>query len=366
MSYKLLSSYEIENILNIDKPSKTKNRICPNCSNTDIIEDFSKGILICKCGQVIDSLIDNSEEIRIKDNNDDGNNAKNGLYYNRLLPQSSLCTTFNTKGKLKKLHIWSSMPYKERSDNLMFKKIHYVCIMYKITKKLEEDAKLIYKNVSSAIHTTGKNKGKPIITRGFNRSGIIAGCVFISCRKNNETRAVKELAYYFNITEKDVNKGLRSIQIILNDVEIPKETGTSKVIHFIKRKCDELHIKNIYSSIAYTIASNIDKLNIASNHTSYSLAAACILLMVDITKQTNINKKSISSIFYGLSDVTICKTYNQIKILKNILVNDAIVQSIVNEINEKNKQLTITNEIYEQMKLFNIDTSEYIVNKTTN
>ena len=170
-----------------------------------------------------------------------------------------------------------------------------------------------------------------------------------------------QLAYYFNITERDVNKGLRSIQIILNDAEIPKETGTSKVTHFIKRKCDELHIKNIHSNIAYTIAYNIDKLNIASNHTSYSLAAACILLMADITNQSDINKKKISSMFFGLSDVTICKTYNQIKILKNILINDTLVNTIINKINERKKQVYITNEIYEKMRYYNIDTKEYII-----
>lgn len=357
MSYKQLTQNEIENILNIDNKQKQNVKTCQNCNKTDLIEDISKGVLICKCGQVVDILIDTSEEVRMCDTED----AKNGMYYNRLLPQSSLCMTINTRGKLKKLHIWSAMPYKERSDNLMFKKIHNICVLYKITKKLEDDAKILYKNVSSSVHTTGKNKGKQIITRGFNRSGIIAGCVFIACRKNNETRSVKELAYYFNITERDVNKGLRSIQIILNDAEIPKETGTSKVTHFIKRKCDELHIKNIHSNIAYTIAYNIDKLNIASNHTSYSLAAACILLMADITNQSDINKKKISSMFFGLSDVTICKTYNQIKILKNILINDTLVNTIINKINERKKQVYITNEIYEKMRYYNIDTKEYII-----
>lgn len=357
MSYKQLTQNEIENILNIDNKQKQNVKTCQNCNKTDLIEDTSKGVLICKCGQVVDILIDTSEEVRMCDTED----AKNGMYYNRLLPQSSLCMTINTRGKLKKLHIWSAMPYKERSDNLMFKKIHNICVLYKITKKLEDDAKILYKNVSSSVHTTGKNTGKQIITRGFNRSGIIAGCVFIACRKNNETRSVKELAYYFNITERDVNKGLRSIQIILNDAEIPKETGTSKVTHFIKRKCDELHIKNIHSNIAYTIAYNIDKLNIASNHTSYSLAAACILLMADITNQSDINKKKISSMFFGLSDVTICKTYNQIKILKNILINDTLVNTIINKINERKKQVYITNEIYEKMRYYNIDTKEYII-----
>ena len=122
MSYKQLTQNEIENILNIDNKQKQNVKTCQNCNKTDLIEDTSKGILICKCGQVVDILIDTSEEVRMCDTED----AKNGMYYNRLLPQSSLCMTINTRGKLKKLHIWSAMPYKERSDNLMFKKIHNI------------------------------------------------------------------------------------------------------------------------------------------------------------------------------------------------------------------------------------------------
>ena len=39
------------------------------------------------------------------------------------------------------------------------------------------------------------------------------------------------------------------------------KTGLDNSLKLIA-KCDELHIKNIHSNIAYTIAYNIDKLNI--------------------------------------------------------------------------------------------------------
>lgn len=356
--YKYLSNYEIQEILygakEIDYTNKKK---CTYCNNTTFIEDYINGIITCICGQIIDYIIDNREEIHI--NND--NTSKDRLCYNRLLPQSSLCTSFNTYGKLRKLHIWSFMPYKERDDNLMYKRIHNVCYTYKIAKKLNEDAKILYKTISASVHKSGKNKGKPIITRGFNRAGIVAGCVFIVCKQNDDTRSIKEIAHYFNISEKDVNKGLRSMQRILNDNTISKDIYSSKVIHFIKRKCDELHIKNTHSDIAHTMAVNIDKLNIASNHTSYSLAAACILLMVNITNYNTINKKMISSVFLGLSDVTISKTYSQIKILKNILISDSLVNKIIDEIKNQNKKYIITQTIYDQMVRFNVDVSKYTV-----
>lgn len=243
----------------------------------------------------------------------------------------------------------------------MFKKIHAVCIEYGIVRKIEDDAKILCKKVSGTVHKNGKNKGKPIITRGFNRSGIVAGCLFIACRRNDETRSIKEIAYYFDISERDVNKGIRSMLGILDDDTIVKDIGTSKVSHFIKRKCDELHIVNKYADIARTIAYNIDKLNIASNHTTYSLAAATILLVAEIFDLKNITKKKLSETFCGLSDVTIGKTFNQIRQLKTILVDDKKVAEIHIEIEKLRSKRIITQETYDQMKRFDVDTSKYIL-----
>lgn len=354
---------ELEDILNERDlvTEKQKNDKCFECNSPSFVEDYAKGIIFCKkCGVVVDFILDTGIERRNHDG-DDGDNIKSGMIHNRLLPQSSLGTTVTAKGRLKKLHIWNAMPYKERSDNVMFKKIHNVCLKYNIVKKIEEDAKILCKRVSGTVHKNGKNKGKPIITRGFNRSGIVAGCLFIACRRNDETRAIKEIAFYFDISERDVNKGIRSLLSILDDDNIVKDIGTSKVIHFIKRKCDELHIKNKHADIARTIAINIDKLNIASNHTTYSLAAASILLMADICELKSITKKKLSKTFCGLSDVTIGKTYNQIKELRSILINNVKVNEIFDEIMRQRNKRVISQEVFNQMKRFNVDTSKYIL-----
>jgi len=358
-----LTNRELEDILygsaSSDETSDKNTTCCPECGAVDFIEDYGKGMIYCSCGQVLDSIFDNGME-RHHHDGDDNDSPTGCMLHNRLLPQSSLGTTVTAKGRLMKLHIWNAMPYKERSDNIMFKRIRAVCVINKIVKKIEEDAKILCKRVSGTLHTTGGSKGKPFITRGFNRAGIVAGCLFIACRRNDETRAIKEIAYYFDISEQDVNKGIRSLLGILDDDNIVKDIGTSKVIHFIQRKCDELHIKNRYTTIAKTIANNIDKLNIASNHTTYSLAAATILLMAIMNGLKDITKKKLSTTFCGLSDVTIGKTYNQIKDLKTILINDAKVNEISVEITRLRNKRIITQEIYDQMVRFGVDTSKYV------
>lgn len=341
---------------------RKKNKVeqCPECGATDFIEDYSKGMILCTCGQVMDNIYDTGLEQRNYDG-DDGEVARCGIVHNRLLPQSSLGTSVNAKGKLRKLHIWNSMPYKERSNNVMFKKIHEVCVTQNIYKRIEEDAKILCKRVSGTLHKTGKNTGKPIITRGFNREGIVASCLFIACRRNGETRSTKEIASYFKIDERDVNKGTRSLLSILGDDNIVKDIGTSKVIDFIKRKCDELQIKTKYATIAVTIGKNIDRLNIASNHTTFSLAAASILLMAYINGIKSITKKRLSKAFYDLSDVTIGKTFKQIKELRSILIDDQKVSEIIVDINRQKKKRIVPKAVWEQMQRFDVDTSKYVL-----
>jgi transcription initiation factor TFIIB len=357
-----LSNCEIEDILmNAINDNKIKKEAsCPECGGMDFIEDYAKGIVLCNCGQVVDNIYDSGLEKRNYDGND-GEVARCGNVHNKLLPQSSLGTTVTAKGKLRKLHIWNSMPYKERSDNIMFKRIHEVCTTNGIVKKIEDDAKILCKRTSGTVHKLGKNMGKPIITRGFNRAGIVAACLFIACRRNDETRSTKEIAAYFKINERDVNKGIRSLLGILDDDNIVKDIGTSKVLHFIKRKCDELHIKTKFADVAITIAKNIERLNIASNHTTYSLAAASILLMADINGLKSITKKKLSKAFYDLSDVTIGKTFKQIKDLRTILVDNNKVNEILTDISLQKRKRIITKEVWNQMKKFNVDTSTYVL-----
>lgn len=364
----LISNLHIEELLNgitqdnicdtynINDTSDTNH--CKNCESSDLKEDYTKGIIVChNCGQVNDSIIDN--RIEYKNYNKSQNNISGSIVHNKLLPQSSLGTTVNLNGRLKRLHIWNAIPYKERSNKLMFTKIHNVCMAHNIYRKIEDDAKILCKTVSETIHKSGKNKGKPIITRGYNREGIVASCLFIACRRNNETHSTKEIARYFNIDERDVNKGLRSLLSIMNDDTMIKDIGTSKVGHFIKRKCDELEIKNKYTEVAIIIGNNIDRLNIASNHTTFSLAAASILLMAHIYGLKHITKKRLSLSFHNLSDVTIGKTYKQIKDYKSVLIDNKKVSDIIIDINNKKQQNIVPRVVWEQMIRFNIDTSNY-------
>jgi transcription initiation factor TFIIIB Brf1 subunit/transcription initiation factor TFIIB len=331
---------------------------CPNCGQNDFIEERKIGRIICRCGQVIGDLYDLRPEQTIS--NDREERTNNNIIYNELLPQSTMMTNSNLKGTMLKIQIWNSMPSKERSNNMMFKKIKKVCETYKICKKIEEEAKIMFKKVSDSIHKEGKNKGKMIITRGNNRKGIVASCLAEACENNQETRTAKEMACYFNIEEKDVNEGKKNLKNILGNVS-KKSNNIAKPSHFTLRKCDELHIKRKEAEIALKITLNLEKLNIASNHTTETIAAACIYLMTVIQKLPHVSRKDVSNVFGNLSDATLIKTYKEIKDYGVILMDNAKINKICSFADDYISKKYVSKEIWEMMVKFGVGEGVFTV-----
>lgn len=386
-----VSIYEVMEIVGIDREEKKEDnkcvdRIdCVDCGNKNYrIIDNVKGMVICsKCGEVVDEVIDDSTE---KSCGDSDTIARCAMIHNTLLPQSSLGTPMNASGILLRLHIWFSMPYKERSNNKLFKKIDGICNQNNIPWVANFDAKLLCKKVNCKEHTMGENINKPIITRGKHRTSIVAGCIQIACRKNGHTRSAKEIADYFakykfddydiddnydcsdndgdickEIDEGDVNKGVTFIYTILKDDNILKDIGSGHINDFIKRKCDEMHIRNVYTEKAIIIGNNVEKLGIASNHTTYALAAASVLLMAQMNNVERINKEILSEYFSGLTCTTIERTYYQIKPHYDILIDNKKTNNVCEKVDEKRKVRTISKEIEQKMIQFGVDTTKYIV-----
>ena len=356
-----LSKYFKGHLEGIDfTPNKVNNRNknideCSSCGKDNIIEDYSQGNLVCAdCGQVLENILDyNPEWKQFED--EDKSGGRCSLPINVLLPQSSLGTSISGMGKnrLKTLHSWNAMPYKERSLNNEFKKIHDVCLRAKILKCVEDDAKIMYKMASECRHVSGKNIGKFIITRGVNRISISAACVFFACIRKGMTRTSKEIASFYGIRDMEMNRGCKNLLKLLKHKKTSMKMGTSKPEHFVRRYCDELHIKNVYIEDALKIAKNIEKLNIASDHTPYSLAAASILLMASISKLKSITKKKLANEF-SISEVTISKTYKEIEAYKHVLTNNDVTDEIVIKINNDMKDEDTPPEVLERMKKFGI------------
>ncbi|AYV76042.1 MAG: transcription initiation factor IIB [Terrestrivirus sp.] len=347
------------------KKAVKKYDICPFCLNPSILEDGVNGIIVCTnnlCGQVIDVLLDQNPEWRQYE--DDGtNNARCAMPINQLLPQSSLGTSIsgNYKSRLKTLQTWGAMPYRERSLNNVFKKIHELCQKGNIIKCIEDDAKIYYKTISDCKHIIGKNKGKHIIIRGKNRASLIAACVFFACRRNGKTRTPKEIADLFGLKYTEITKGCKNFMKLMKIRDMGLANNTSQPEHFVIRFCNELKLSKALTDQVIQIAKNIRKLNIASVHTPSSTATCSILLMAEINKIRTITKKRLAQKF-NVSEVTISKAYNKIEMYRKALIDDNLTEILVKKIEETRTNAKIPDFVLQRLKKFsnipaNLDTN---------
>jgi transcription initiation factor TFIIB len=368
---------------NDEEKKNDESNECFYCKSKELAQDNTLSCYICKnCAILNKEIFDMGPEWR---NYDGDGNAGNGegsrcnLYVNQLLPESSLGTPLSaTAGNnVKMLQKWNAMPYKERSLNKIFTQISNKCEKYGIPKKIENDAQILFVKISESKHTSGKNMGKNFIIRGKNRKSIIASCLFAACRRGGLTRLAKEIAQMFEISNADMNKGLKNFFSLIqnynrtNKIQINVDMGTSKAMHFVKRFSDKLGIYSECTNTALKIANNVENLNLAEEHNAFSISAAIIIMAGELHNKP-VDKKKMKEIM-NISPVTINETYQKLIFYKKLLLNDEKVLELKNEIDKKIKnQKTpyIVIKRMEKMKKYGLDINldKYQTNKskTTN
>jgi transcription initiation factor TFIIIB Brf1 subunit/transcription initiation factor TFIIB len=329
---------------------------CPTCFSSEFIEDTSSGYIICECGQVISNIYDYRSEIRIYDEDSKTDNLRCNKVTNVLLPQSSLGTRLpsNIKGSLKKLQAWSAMPYRERSLYNDFKKINLCCDQLGFKKNIQESANIYYSIAKSCKYYDGPNKDKYIITRGKNNRGIQAGSICISCKKNNSPFNAKDICDYFKLNIKELNSGVKKILELLKEKKFEIDISSLKSESYIKKYCENLNVREELMNSAIKISKNINRLNLASEHNQFSIAATSMLVMGEMNNIPNMTKKKLREMF-GVSEVTISKTYKKIEKVKHILNDDKEVDRILASIKkDSEKDEEIDPIILERMKKFGV------------
>jgi transcription initiation factor TFIIB len=336
---------------------------CEYCKSDDnIIEDFTLGIIVCKnCGSVITNIMDNNPEWRQYNEDGKAGNGRCSVVTSHFLPQSSLGTNISGMGrsKIKILHSWSKMPYKERSLNIVLKEIQAKCESANILKCIEHDGKILYKNISECKHIGGDNNGKYIIIRGKNRKSLIAACVFFACKRKGHTRSPKEIASIFGLKYTEITKGCKTFLKLMKIKKMSYEYNTSMPEHFIPRFCKELNINKNYIAHTFQIVKNIQKLNIASEHTPISIATGAILLVVELNNLP-ITRKMIATAF-EVSEVTITKAYRKLYEYKKYILNTELTNLLANKMEEKKKGVIMPKELVEKFNKMGFDTQKYII-----
>jgi len=316
--------------------------MCISCKSDRLIIDNTKGYLVCQdCAVINEEFLDKNIEFTSEQNG----TSRYGCPSNFFFPKSSLGTKISSKGynRAAILQRQGQMPYREKSLlEVLEERIQTKCKKYNITQTIIDSAKILYKKVSDCKHTKGKRKGKHMIMRCINRRSMIAACVFYACKLQKEPRSPKEIADIYDLEIKHVNRGCRKFIDYIDLSSIFFEIKSSQSSDFIERFAKKLSIDKQYINIAKDVSTNIHKLSLASTHEPPSVAAGCILLVANMY-HVDINKKQISDIF-GISDVTISKTYRKIFPYHKIIMNNKVTDLILEKKNNMEKEIFILSE----------------------
>ena len=300
---------------------------CEECNSQSLLND--KGIIYCKnCGIISDILIDHSPEWRYygADDNKHSDPTRCGYYSNSLLPISSLGSIVSRRWgesyamrKIRQRHSWNAMPYRERSLYNVFNTITVRAKNSGISDCIIQEAKTMYKLIS-------ENK----ISRGANRKGLIASCIYIACKIKKVPRSSKEIADMFSISVTSMTKGCKRFMEIVNLNKIVNNKNinlaSSGSTDFVHRFCSKLNMSKDLINLCLNICIKAEEYSLVSENTPPSIAAGTIYL-VSMIYGLNLNKKTISK-SCKISEVTICKCYKRLKKYYKYLLPEDIVDKI--------------------------------------
>jgi len=283
---------------------------CSKCKcDTIIIDD---GQYICgACNAIQSHMIDMGAEWRYYgcDDNRDSDPTRCGMPTNPLLPKSSLGSIIgNKKGdnkdmrRIRMYQMWNSMPYWERTLYNVFDKLYQNSSSSGIPVKVIEDAKVLYKKAS-----------EKKISRGDNKEGLIASCIYYSCLINKIPRSPKEIARMFHIDPNILTKGNSRFQGLLQI-----NVNSSNPDDYISRFGSKLDLDCTDIQKCKDFAKVIDDLEILSEGAPTSVAAAALYYYC-LEKKLNFNKKQIAKVCES-SEVTVTKFYKKLMKYKNSFV----------------------------------------------
>lgn len=309
-----------DNLEEITEKEETKTESKIRCC--DDIKNYSSdgGIIICAiCHNTISNIID-GPEWRYYGANDtkNSNPTRCGMPINELLPQSSSGTSISYRGggaemqRVRKFQQWNGIPYKERSLLKVFQEISEKCKKADIPEIIIKEAQSLYSVISSTK-----------ISRGSNRKGIIAACVYFSCKDSNVPRSVNEIADIFGIKNTILTKGCKQFKEIIQmnklNVKRINDSNSVTIDDFIDRFCSRLHLTEEQIGVIKHLSNRSQELNLINENTPPSMAAGCIYLYI---KENDLEKgKSEISEVCKISEVTINKCYKKLEIHKDKLFN---------------------------------------------
>ena len=288
------------------KNTTTTSPKCPSCLNLKIVTDQNTGELFCsKCGLVLtDKITDTGAEWR-SFSSDEGNKARTGAGTSIRMHDMGLSTVIgaankdstgkplsaSVKSSIERLRTWDSRSQANSSADRNLRQA--LNEMDKLKDKLALSDAVIEK----AAYIYRKAMERKLV-RGRSIQGLVAACLYASCRNTETPRTLDDIAQGINIRRKDV---ARCYRLLFRELELKMPVvdpvkGVSRIasIAGLSEKCKRNAITMLNKAKKVGAVAGKDPMGIA--------AAALYLSCISIGESKS--QKDISQAS-GVTEVTI-------------------------------------------------------------
>lgn len=285
------------------EPMGDVDECCECCGSNHVVVDEGQNVCMA-CNSIQSRVIDVGAEWRYYGAEDsrDGDPTRCGMPTSDLLPKSSLGSVIGGRRgdnrdirRIRMYQMWNSMPYWERTLYSVFDQLANNTANHGIPAKILDDAKVLYKRAS-----------EKKISRGENKEGLIASCIYYACLMNKLPRSPKEVARMFHIDPNILTKGNARFQTLLQ-----MNVESSNPDDYIARFGSNL--KMDYQDIlrCKELAKKLDDLEIVSENAPTSVAAGTLYYYC-VKHDIDFSKKQIADVC-EVSEVTITKCFKRLQ-----------------------------------------------------
>ncbi|HUU48129.1 MAG TPA: TFIIB-type zinc ribbon-containing protein [Nitrosopumilaceae archaeon] len=279
---------------------------CPSCGDKKMVTDQNTGELFCgKCGFVVnDKISDTGAEWR-SFANDETNRARVGAGTSLTMHDMGLSTIIGTQNKdstgkpltsamkssIERLRTWDSRTQAHSSAERNLRQA------LNEMDKLKDKLALTDAVIEKAAYIYRKAMEKKLV-RGRSIQGLVAACLYASCRNTETPRTLDDIAKGINIRRKDVARCYRLIyrELELKMPVVDPVKGVSRIASIAK-----LTEKSKRKAIVILERAKI--LGIVAGKDPMGIAAAALYLACISTGEVK-SQKDIS-IASGVTEVTI-------------------------------------------------------------
>ena len=294
--------------------SKYKPRVCPECGDTRLMNDYDQGELVCMgCGYVVDDkMADTGPERRAFDQEQKAKRTRVGAPLTYTIHDKGLSTLidWHSQGALNKnrtaanvsqvfmLRKWQRRirvaDASERNLAFALSEMSKIASSLNLPKSILETAAVFYRKAV-----------KKRLIRGRSIQGIAAAAIYMSCRKCSVPRTLDEIAPATYVGKKEIARCFRFLAKELDEF-IPPVFPARYISKFSNKLIVAGKAENVAASII-EIAKNI-RLTSGRGPTGIAAAATYIASVLAGEKKTQREVANVANV----TEVTIRNRYKEL------------------------------------------------------